>query len=134
MALQMKLSSMPLQTRKACAPRAVRSAVISRRSVTVRAETSNTGFDSNWLRADPLVFVLGFVGWTLPSTIGVQSFGGESLFSLFLARIGDNLAHFPAGPAVGDKFWLYFAIYHVGLFSTLLLGQIGVQGRKQGYW
>ncbi|MEW5303800.1 MAG: hypothetical protein WDW36_006456 [Sanguina aurantia] len=131
MALQMKLSSMPLQTRKACAPRAVRSAVISRRSVTVRAETSNTGFDSNWLRADPLVFVLGFAGWTIPASIGVQSFGGESLFSLFLSSIGQNLAHFPAGPAVGDKFWLYFVIYHVGLFSTLLLGQIGVQGRKQ---
>ena len=29
---------------------------------------------------------------------------------------------------------LYFVTYHVGLFTTLLLGQIGFQGRKQGYW
>lgn len=29
---------------------------------------------------------------------------------------------------------LLFALYHVGLFTTLLLGQIGVNGRRQGYW
>ena len=29
---------------------------------------------------------------------------------------------------------LLLLTYHIGLFVTLLLGQIGVQGRKQGYW
>ena len=29
---------------------------------------------------------------------------------------------------------LMLQVYHAGLFLTLLLGQIGVQGRRQGYW
>lgn len=29
---------------------------------------------------------------------------------------------------------LLLVTYHIGLFLTLLLGQVGVQGRKQGYW
>ena len=29
---------------------------------------------------------------------------------------------------------LYLTVYHAGLFLTLFLGQIGVQGRRQGYW
>ena len=51
-----------------------------------------------------------------------------------MESIGQNLSHFPTGPALDDPFWLYFATYHIGLFTTLLLGQVGVQGRKQGYW
>lgn len=43
-------------------------------------------------------------------------------------------AHFPTGPALDDKFWLYMITWHGGLFLTMLLGQIGVQGRKQNYW
>lgn len=99
----------------------------------VRAETGKA-FDSNWLKADPLVFVLGFAGWTIPAASPSPVFENGSLFSSFLASIGQELSHFPVGPALTDKFWLYFALYHVGLFTTLLLGQIGVQGRKQGYW
>ena len=72
--------------------------------------------------------------WTLPSSIGVSGFNGDSLFGLLNASIGEELAHFPVGPALGDKFWLYFITWHVGLFSVMLLGQIGVQGRKQGYF
>lgn len=37
----------------------------------------------------------------------------------------------PAGPAVTDKFWLLLVTWHLGLFVTLTLAQIGVQGRKQ---
>jgi photosystem I subunit PsaO len=29
---------------------------------------------------------------------------------------------------------LYMVTWHVGLFVTMLLGQVGVQGKKQGYW
>ena len=100
---------------------------------------------------------LGFAGWTIPSSIPVSAFGGSSLFSLLNASIADNLAHFPQGPALDDKFWLYLITWHGGLFlvrrgsratnafafcslvppfisQTMLLGQIGVQGRKTGYW
>jgi len=37
------------------------------------------------------VFVLGFLGWTVPSTIGVSAFGGSSLFGLFTSSIGANM-------------------------------------------
>jgi photosystem I protein PsaO len=36
---------------------------------------------------------------------------------------------FLACAALTDKFWLYLLTWHVGLFLTLFLGQIGVQGR-----
>eukprot|EP00891_Asterochloris_glomerata_P006088 jgi/Astpho2/6088/Aster-04035 len=91
-------------------------------------------YPENWLRADPLVFVLGFMGWTVPTTIGVPILNGSSFFGQFMASIGSNLAHFPTGPKLDDPFWLYLTVYHAGLFLTLLLGQIGVQGRRQGYW
>jgi photosystem I subunit PsaO len=32
------------------------------------------------------------------------------------------------------QFWLYLLTWHSGLFLTMLLGQIGVQGKKTGYW
>lgn len=64
----------------------------------------------------------------------MPALGGKSLFGLFTASIGENLAHFPVGPQMDDRFWLYFTIYHVGLFTTMLLGQIGVNGRREGYW
>jgi hypothetical protein len=48
-------------------------------------------FDDDWLKKDPLVFVLGFLGWTVPSTIGVSAFGGSSLFGLFTSSIGENM-------------------------------------------
>ena len=72
--------------------------------------------------------------WTLPTNIPVSVLGGKSFFGEFLGSIGYHLAHFPTPPAITDKFWLYLIVYHVGLFTTLLLGQIGVNGRKGGYW
>jgi len=53
---------------------------------------------------------------------------------VFVDSIGTNMANFPVGPGLDDKFWLYLTIWHAGLFSTMLLGQIGWQGRKQGYF
>lgn len=70
----------------------------------------------------------------MPSNIGVPAFGGNSLFGAFMASISENLARFPQGPALDDKFWLYMVTWHVGLFVSLTLAQIGIQGRKQGYW
>ena len=70
----------------------------------------------------------------MPSNIGVGAFGGKSLFGLLNESIGTELAHFPAGPSLDSPFWIYLVLWHVGLFSTMLLGQVGVQGRKQGYW
>ena len=43
-------------------------------------------------------------------------------------------AHWPTGPALDDKFWLYMITWHIGLFLAMFLGQIGVQARKQGYF
>ena len=43
--------------------------------------------------------------WTVPTSIGVPALGGNSLFQLFLASIGDNLAAFPRGPPLEDPFW-----------------------------
>ncbi|KAG2486661.1 hypothetical protein HYH03_014717 [Edaphochlamys debaryana] len=104
-----------------------------RAAVVVRAEAGQK-FPTNWVRTDPLVFVLGFAGWTIPCNIGVSAFGGQSLFGAFTAEIGAQLAHFPTGPALTDKFWIYLFCYHIGLFITLAWAQIGVQARKQGYW
>ena len=78
--------------------------------------------------------MVGTAGWFIPSNIGVSAFNGDSLFGLFAKSIGENLAHFPTGPALDDKFWLYMVTWHVGLFVTLTLAQIGIQGRKQEYW
>ncbi|KAK9861746.1 hypothetical protein WJX84_011915 [Apatococcus fuscideae] len=104
----------------------------AQRSVTRMA--GGETYPSNWIRTNPLVPVLGFVGWTVPTAIGVPALGGNSLFQLFLASIGDNLAAFPRGPPLEDPFWLYLTVYHAGLFLTIFLGQIGVQGRQQGYF
>lgn len=54
--------------------------------------------------------------------------------AVFADSIGENLAKFPQPPGLEDKFWLYLITWHVGLFSVMLLGQIGWQGRKQGYF
>eukprot|EP00854_Cymbomonas_tetramitiformis_P027417 gene27417-33788_t len=104
----------------------------------VRANASKTvtsmSFDSDWLKKDPLVFVLGFLGWTIPSAIPIAAYpDGNSLFGLLMGRSGELLAQFPTGPMVDDKFWLYLFTYHIGLFTTMTLGQIGFQGKKQGY-
>merc|ERR1719321_1518215 len=104
--------------------------------VNMRAAVSKASsqFDSNWLKGDPIVLALSFFGWTIPSAIPVSGFNGSSLFSKFTASIGTELGHFPTGPALDSDFWIYLFLYHAGLFTTMLLGQIGVQGRKQGYF
>ncbi|KAG1664610.1 hypothetical protein FOA52_004485 [Chlamydomonas sp. UWO 241] len=109
----------------------VRAPVGRRAAVCVRA--ANFATDS-WIKKDPLVLGASLAGWIIPSNIGVSGFGGQSLFGLFNASIAEELAHFPQGPALGDKFWLYLISWHVGLFVVMLLGQIGIQGRKQGYF
>lgn len=43
--------------------------------------------------------------WVIPSNIPVSAFGGQSLFGAFTQSIGQELSHFPTGPALGDKFW-----------------------------
>merc|ERR1719265_1008634 len=88
----------------------------------------------SWIRSNPLALALGFLGWTIPSAVPVSGFGGDSLFSKFIGSIGSELSHFPTGPSLESSFWLYLILYHTGLFLCLLLGQIGVQGRKQGYF
>ncbi|GLC42776.1 hypothetical protein PLESTB_001416800 [Pleodorina starrii] len=123
-----------LATRASALPTLAQRPRVSRRAVIVRAEASNKTFPRDWVKTDPLVPVLGFAGWTIPSNIGVSGFDGNSLFGLFTQSIGEQLAHFPTGPALSDKFWLYMITWHLGLFLTITLGQIGVQGRKQGYW
>merc|ERR1712130_426877 len=90
-----------------------------------------TKFESDWLRADPTVLVLGFLGWTIPSAIPVSGFGGSSLFVKFLGCIGDELKNFPVGPSIDSELWIYLILYHVGLFLCIMLGQIGIQGQKE---
>jgi photosystem I subunit PsaO len=81
-----------------------RVAPVARRAVVVRADASQK-FDSEWLRRDPFVFGISFLGWTVPSSIPVSAFGGNSLFGSFMGSITENLAHFPTPPALDDKFW-----------------------------
>ena len=102
------------------------------RGLSVRVSAQQEQY--RWLNKEPLAIMLGTAGWFVPSNIGVSAFNGDSLFGLFAKSIGENLAHFPTGPSLDDKFWLYMITWHVGLFLTLTLAQIGIQGRKQEYW
>jgi photosystem I subunit PsaO len=110
-------------------------ALLSRSDVRSRFNRSESKtFDDDWLKADVTVHLLTLFGWTVPSGIAIKSYGDTSLLAAFSASIGENLANFPQGPGLEDKFWLYLLTWHIGLFSTMLLGQIGWQGRKQGYF
>lgn len=91
-------------------------------------------YPRDWIFSQPIVPVLAFFGWTIPTLIPSPAWGGKGLFNVFCERIAANLHNFPQGPALDDRFWLYFLVWHGGLFLTLLLGQIGVNGRKQGYF
>ena len=51
--------------------------------------------------------LLTLFGWTVPSGIAIKSYGDTSLLAAFSASIGENLANFPQGPGLEDKFWLY---------------------------
>jgi photosystem I subunit PsaO len=66
--------------------------------------------------------------------VSVPAFGNNSLFGRFREAIVQELAHWPVGPALTDPFWLYLVLWHAGLFTVLLLGQIGYEGRRQGYF
>ncbi|PSC67374.1 photosystem I subunit O [Micractinium conductrix] len=92
------------------------------------------GSNYQWLNKEPLALIAGFLGWFAPSNIAVPAFGGQSLFGAFTQSIGEELAHFPTGPALTDSFWILMVTWHMGLFACLFWGQIGVQARKQGYF
>lgn len=112
---------------------------VSRRRTQVKCRATkivaeSKTFDDDWLKADTTVHLLTLFGWTIPSGVAIKAYGDTSLLAAFADAIGSNLASFPQGPALDDKFWLYLITWHIGLFSTMLLGQIGWQGRKQGYF
>jgi photosystem I subunit PsaO len=87
-----------------------------------------------WITLDPLAFGLGFLGWTVPASSPSPSFGGGSLFGELTGEISKGLSNFPTPPAMDSQFWLLLVLYHVGLFVTMTLAQIGIQARKQeGY-
>ena len=128
--MQMQMQRSTLAARGATTARVLRApAPVRRAALVCRA---GTPYPADWLKKDPLVIGLGVLGWTLPSTIGVSAFGGQSLFGLLTQSIGQEMAHWPTGPALDSKFWLYMITWHVGLFLTMTLAQIGVQARKQG--
>ena len=96
--------------------------------------SASAGGPYSWLRKDPLVLAIGFLGWTVPAASPSPSFDGGSLFGGLLAETSKGLAQFPTPPSIDSPFWIYLITYHVGLFVCLTLAQIGVQGRKQGYF
>ena len=106
-----------------------------RAAVRARAAVAESKtFDDDWLKAEVPVHLLTLFGWTIPSAIAVPALGDKSLFLCLCQSITEELAHFPTGPAIDSPFWLYLLTWHIGLFVTMLLGQIGWQGRKQGYF
>ena len=94
--------------------------------------SSSSGY--KWLNVEPLAVALGVLGWMVPAASPSPSYGGGSLFGAFTSQIGTELAKFPAGPSIDSPFWLQLVVFHVGLFVTMTLAQIGIQGRKQGYF
>ena len=91
-----------------------------------------TCFERNWLRTDLNVIGFGLIGWLAPSSIPVIN--GNSLTGLFFQSIGDELAHWPSGPALTSQFWLWLITWHLGLFLCLTFGQIGFKGRTEEYF
>ncbi|KAK9122841.1 hypothetical protein Sjap_012443 [Stephania japonica] len=91
-----------------------------------------TCFERDWLRTDLNVIGFGLIGWLAPSSIPVIN--GNSLTGLFFASIGEELSHFPTGPALSSPFWLWLVTWHIGLFLCLTFGQIGFKGRTESYF
>lgn len=60
-------------------------------------------FPRDWLRRDLSVIGFGLIGWLTPSSI--PAINGNSLTGLFFSSIGEELAHFPTGPALTSPFW-----------------------------
>ncbi|KAJ3675121.1 hypothetical protein LUZ60_004163 [Juncus effusus] len=116
------LTSLKLASR----PSLVRSTRASRRNVVT------CSFPRNWLRRDLNVIGFGLIGWLAPSSI--PAINGNSLTGLFFSSIGEELAHFPTGPALTSQFWLWLVTWHLGLFICLTFGQIGFKGRTEEYF
>jgi len=81
-----------------------------------------------------MVIGASLAGWTIPTVTPFAGLGYDSLFNKFHSAMLRELANFPTGPSLDSDFWLYMIVWHVGLFLTMTLGTIGVQGRKQGYF
>jgi len=108
--------------------------VATRTQATRSVVAMSSTFEKDWLRKDLFALGHGYLGWVIPASIPVGALGGESLTSRFNASIVEELSHFPEPPALQDEFWVLCAVWHIGLFLVLTLGQIGYQGKKQGYW
>lgn len=89
-------------------------------------------FQRDWLRRDLNVIGFGLIGWLAPSSI--PAINGKSLTGLFFESIGNELSHFPTGPALTSQFWLWMVCWHLGLFLCLTFGQIGFKGRTEDYF
>ncbi|KAL8154127.1 hypothetical protein V2J09_011887 [Rumex salicifolius] len=74
-------------------------------------------FERNWLRTDYNVIGFGLIGWIAPSSIPVIN--GNSLTGLFFGSIGQELSHFPTGPALTSPFW--FVMVGDMAFGTVLV-------------
>ena len=77
------------------------------RSHLVPIHSASAGGPYSWLRKDPLVLAIGFLGWTVPAASPSPSFGGGSLFGSLLAETSKGLAEFPTPPSIDSPFWIY---------------------------
>merc|ERR1712241_224954 len=95
-----------------------------RNTIRTHAGNSPDTFPRDWLKKDNFPLICGFLAWTIPSSIPVGSFGGESLFWRLNESIKIGFDNFPTGPGVTDPFWIYMLTWHIGLFVTLTLAKI----------
>ena len=105
----------------------------SARAVSRKVATMDVQEGYSWIEKNPIVPAAGFLGWLVPSSI--PAIKGTSLTAMFLGSISEQMARFPEGPGTGGddgSFYFLMVIWHFGLFLTMTLGQIGVQGRSQG--
>lgn len=101
------------------------------------------GEDASWRKGSKLQFPHNFAvscawkeNWICPETTITGKtgcadamccqFAPDRLLDMSVVRIADRSS---------DAYCrLYLTVYHAGLFLTIFLGQIGVQGRQQGYF
>jgi photosystem I subunit PsaO len=76
-------------------------------------------FPRDWLRRDLSVIGFGLIGWIAPSSI--PAINGNSLTGLFFSSIGEELAHFPTGPALTSPFWYVISNRNFFMCSSLFL-------------
>jgi photosystem I subunit PsaO len=93
-------------------------------------QAASSGY--GWLNKDPLVLIAGFLGWFAPSNIAVPAFGNQSLFGAFTKSIGEELAHFPTGPALTDDFW-WVAAVGKGVWWLGMADCRATRGQGQGH-